>query len=256
MKYKYVLLSALVSSSMMVTSCAIPYHLSHVDRSRILIDSRYDAHPDAIAAAFIQPYRARVDSVTSPVVGEAATDLLASRPENRLSNLLPDVLMWAAKSFNEKPVFAVYNMGGMRASISKGVVTIGDVLEVAPFENKICFLTLTGDKVLELFADIAGVGGEGVSHGVELTISKQGKLVSALLNGQEIDPKASYRVVTIDYLAQGNDKMDAFKYKTDLNSPQNEYNNVRYVIMDYFRDSAAHGKVVSSEIEGRIKVVE
>jgi hypothetical protein len=50
--------------------------------------------------------------------------------------------------------------------------------------------------------------------------------------------------------------MDAFKYKTDLNSPQNEYNNVRYVIMDYFRDSAAHGKVVSSEIEGRIKVVE
>ena len=42
----------------------------------------------------------------------------------------------------------------------------GDVLDVAPFENKISFLTLSGDKVKELFEQMARRGGEGVSASV------------------------------------------------------------------------------------------
>lgn len=42
-------------------------------------------------------------------------------------------------------------------------------------------------------------GGEGVSHGVELQISRDGKLVSALVNGKAIDDNAQYRISTLDY---------------------------------------------------------
>jgi len=189
-----------------------------------------------------------------PVLGVVARDMAAVRPESDLSNLLPDILVYMAKDYNETPDFGVYNIGGIRAALSKGQVTYGDVLDVAPFENKICFLTLTGENVLELFSQIAKRGGEGVSHGVELVITTDGQLRSARLNGQQIVPQRKYRIATIDYLAQGNDQLTAFKKHTDLNSPQEEKNNTRYIIADYFRQMQAKGKTVDSKVEGRIKV--
>ena len=37
-------------------------------------------------------------------------------------------------------------------------------------------------------------------------------------------------------------------------SPQTQENNVRFIIMNYFRDQMAQGKAVSREVEGRIIV--
>ena len=107
---------------------------------------------------------------------------------------------------------------------------------------------------MELFQQIAHRGGEGLSHGVQLRITKDGKLLSARLNGKEIDPQAKYRIVTLDYLSQGNDEMVAFKAATDLVSPQEEKNNVRYYIIDYFRAMQKAGKSVESSVEGRVVV--
>ena len=239
---------------MMITSCRSHYVMSGIERSRILVDSRYDALNDAQADAFIAPYKHVVDSMMSPVVGEVAKYMAAHRPESELSNLLADILMWAAERYDEKPVFGVYNMGGIRSGFAKGKVTYGDVLDVAPFENKIAFLTLSGEKVLELFQQMALSGGEAVSHGVQLVITKDHQLKSAKINGEDVDPNASYRIVSIDYVIQGNDRMEAFKAKTNVNSPQEERNNLRYIIMDYFREQMQQGQVVDREIEGRIIV--
>ena len=239
---------------MMITSCRSHYVMSGIERSRILVDSRYDALNDAQADAFMAPYKHVVDSMMSPVVGEVAKYMAAHRPESELSNLLADILMWAAESYDEKPVFGVYNMGGIRSGFAKGKVTYGDVLDVAPFENKIAFLTLSGEKVLELFQQMALSGGEAVSHGVQLVITKDHRLKSAKINGEDVDPNASYRIVSIDYVIQGNDRMEAFKAKTNVNSPQEERNNLRYIIMDYFREQMQQGQVVDREIEGRIIV--
>jgi 2',3'-cyclic-nucleotide 2'-phosphodiesterase (5'-nucleotidase family) len=241
-------------SLLSLTACTSHYQLSQVSRSRIVVDSRYDRQPDAAAAAFLAPYKQKVDSTMSPIVGRAAHNMAAGRPESDLSNLLSDILIWAGKDYGEKPVLAVYNMGGIRATITKGDVTIGDVLDMAPFENKICFLTLTGEKLTELFRQIASRLGEGVSHGVVLTVSPDGQLLDARLNGQAIAPKASYRIATIDYLAYGNDGMVAFKDGTDRVMPSDEKNNVRYVIMNYFSNEMAQGREVSAKIEGRIVV--
>ncbi|MCD8291659.1 MAG: 5'-nucleotidase C-terminal domain-containing protein [Prevotella sp.] len=236
-----------------LSSCSSQYQVTSVNRSRILIDSKYDATQDQEIATFMQPYKQSVDSIMGPVVGRAAKYMAVVRPESTLSNLLADILVWSGRLYDEQPVFAVYNMGGMRAAIAEGDITYGDVLDVAPFENKICFVTLHGDKVLELFRQIASVGGEAVSHGVEIVIGKGGSLVSARLNGEEIDPNADYRVATIDYVAQGNDKLEAFKSSTNINSPESEENNVRYIIVKYMKEKTAAGEVIDAEIEGRIK---
>ena len=240
--------------ALMGTSCKSHYEMSGISRTRILVDKRYDAQPDAGASAFMVPYKHDVDSIMSPVVGQIARYMAAKKPESELSNLLADILMWAGKLYQEKPDFSVYNMGGIRAAFAQGEVTYGDVLDVAPFENKIAFVTLSGEKVLELFRQMAMTGGEAVSHGVQMVITSDGKLKSVRINGEEVNPQASYRVASIDYLIQGNDRLEAFKAKTDVNSPQEVSNNLRFIIMDYFREQAAKGVVVDSRIEGRCVV--
>ena len=256
MSYKQYLLGAF--AIMTIASCAPKhYHLTSVERSRIIIDSRYDQNPDEKAAAFLAPFKKVNDSIMAPVVGQVAHNMHATRPESDLSNLVSDILMWASRDYNEQPDLAVYNMGGIRADLTKGDVTYEDVLSVAPFENRICFVTLTGEQLMQLFRQIAHRGGEGVSKGVELVITSAnigGELVSARLHGKEIDPQANYRVCTINYLLDGNDGMDTLSKGTNKVAPQEASNNTRFLILNYFQDMLKQGVVVDTQVEGRIKV--
>ena len=230
------------------------YSVQSVDYQRVTMDSLFDVVPDAETANFLAPFKAKVDSVMSPVVGRVACDMDADRPESKLSNLLADILIWAGKDFDEKPVFSVYNMGGIRASLSKGDVTIGNVIDVAPFENKLCFMTLKGSQVITLFEQIAYRGGEGVNHNVRAVISKDRKLVSLKINGEDVNPDADYRIATIDYLADGNDGLPILKAGTNRKMLTDKSNNLRFIIMDFFREKMKEGHEVDAEIEGRITV--
>jgi 2',3'-cyclic-nucleotide 2'-phosphodiesterase (5'-nucleotidase family) len=244
-----------VFATLLLGSCAPKhYQLVGVERTRIIVDSRYDQNPDEAAAQFIAPYKKVNDSIMAPIMGRVAHNMHPDRPESDLSNLLSDILVWASKDYNEQPVLGIYNMGGIRADLIKGDVTYEDVLSIAPFENKIAFTTLSGESLLKLFRQIAHRGGEGVSKGTELVITKDGQLVSARLHGQEIDPKADYRVVTIHYILQGNDGMTAFTEGKDEVSPEDASNNSRYLIMNYFKDKYARGEEVDAQVEGRIKI--
>ena len=242
-----------------LASCSTKqWSVASVERSRILIDSRYDNSTDAEvlkANNALLEHKKKVDAEMNPVQGYAADNMWSERPESPLSNLLADILVWSSDKFGEQPDFAIYNMGGIRAALSKGVVTRGNILDVAPFENKICFLTLNGNDVLELFSQIAERHGEGLSHAIRITATADGKLLSATVNGKPIDPNASYRVATLDYLAQGNDHMEAFRKKTNVVAPTGEQNNVRFLIEQYFQTANAKGEAVSSNVEGRMTIV-
>ena len=184
-------------------------------------------------------------------IGATARYLEKRRPESILSNILADILVWGGKSYNENPDFSVFFISGIRASLAKGKTTRGDITAVAPFDNKICFLTLKGTKVIEVFKEIAHNGGEGVSHGVELTISSDGHLLSASLNGEGISPNREYRIATYDYLAA---TISAFNDATNMVTPQGYEDNVRFIIINYWLAQAAQGKAVDGQIEGRIVI--
>ncbi len=240
-------------AALLLSGCASHYRVAEVERSRILVDSRYDTAPDAEAVAFVAPYKAHVDSLMNPVVGRTARALEKYQPESPLSNLMADILMWGGRQIGENPDFAVYNMGGIRAAYPAGEVTYGDVLDVSPFENAICFCSLTGDKVLELFRQMAGFGGQAVSRGVEVVADKAGNIKSLKINGSEVDPKRKYRIVTLDYVAEGNDRMEAFKSKTDAVYPDN-IGSVRNTVVKYFKEKTAKDGAVDAKIEGRFVI--
>ena len=239
-----------------MVSCTTHYMVEKVERTRLLVDKAYDVPISPEITDFMAPYKSRVDSVMSPVIGRAAKYLSPERPEGTLSNLLPDILVWAGKFYGEKPDFGIYNRGGIRASIAAGDITIGDIVDVAPFENKMCFITLSGEKALQLMEQIAYRGGEGVSREVRIVMDKNNHLKHATIGGKEIDPNGSYRVATIDYLSHGNDRLTALKDGTDRREMTGEEDLMRSVIMKYIKEQTAQGKAIDCDIEGRIIVEE
>ena len=239
-----------------VLSCTTHYTVSQVERTRLLIDQKYDKPMTDDMSNFITPFKAKVDELMSPVLGKAAHPLQSYRPESPLSNLMADMFVWAGKLYDEKPDFGIYNMGGIRASLAQGDITIGDVFEVAPFENKICFITLSGEKVKELMEQICYRKGEGISRKVHITATPDGKLINATIGGKEIDPNAKYRIVTVDYVSHGNDRMTAFKSGTERRELTDDGDLAREVLMKFIKEKTANGQMVESQVEGRYTVEE
>lgn len=227
------------------------YEVKKVTGERILIDNRYASDPSA--EAYLEPFRHQVDSVMSPVVGRSARFMKPRFPESELSNLLADILVWSGKRYNENPVIGLYNLGGIRAAMPEGTVTFGDINDIAPFENKICFLTLTGAQLKNLFRQIGHKYGSGVSHSIRATY-RGGDLASLTVDGEEVIDDKPYRIATIDYLIQGNDGFRELSNGTRIVSPQDKESNTRYLIAEYFRYKASLGEAVDSVVEGRINI--
>lgn len=93
--------------------------------------------------------------------------------------------------------------------LTEGDITTENIYEILPFENSLCVLTMKGSAMKHLFENIAVRLGEGVS-GIQLEISKDGKLLQASIAGKPVEDDRDYTVATIDYLADGNDGMTAF----------------------------------------------
>ena len=228
------------------------YEIGQVDARRYELTSAWDVFPDSAALRVLAPYSRAVDSIMSPVLGECEDEMWVARPESPLSNFLADVLLDASARVGKKADIGLCNIGGIRSALPKGVITYGNVLDVCPFESKMCILSLTGKTLMELFRQIAERGGEGLS-GARLVISPDGKLLSAEVGGRPVDEGKDYTVATIDYLAEGNDRMAAFREAKSKTFPP-EPLLLRTVFLDYVKECERKGRFVDAPAGGRITV--
>lgn len=248
--------AGIVAGLFMFSACQSGYSLASVEGGRMEVTAAWDAHPDSAAIAILAPYQRTVDSIMSPVIGQSARFMDRFRPESELSNLVADILRYAASDYIGRPAdVAVTNMGGLRTALPEGDITYGNIYEITPFENALCIVTLNGALLRELFENIAAVHGEGLS-GARLVISKDGKLLSATVDGKEIEDAKEYKVATLDYLAEGNDHMGAFAKVEDADKLMPENATVRRLFLNYVTEQAKEGKKIDSKIEGRITVKE
>ena len=70
-------------------------------------------------------------------------------------------------------------------------------------------------------------------------------MASATIGGKEIEDKRTYRIATLDYLAEGNDQMTALKKAT-------KRHNLNMLVRDVMAESIIKSRVIDSKIEGRI----
>lgn len=247
-----VLLSALAAACHSGQTAVDFMQVEEVTGGRIPLTAAYDVHPDEEAARLLEPYKTAVDREMQRVVGEAAHTLKSYRPESPLSNLLTDIIRESVAARTGQPTdMAVMNIGGIRSLLEEGEITVGDIYQVCPFENNLAVAVLRGDVLLHLLEQIAACGGEGIS-GAELVITADGKLLQAKVGGRTVDSAREYRVATINYVVEGNDRMDAFKSASSVTQFADLL--LRDVLIDYVVRCTEAGQQVDGRSDGRIVI--
>lgn len=180
----------------------------------IKVDNRLDSRIDTNFAALIDPYREKVDSLRAYKIGESSHEF--ERTSTRLLNLFSDFVKMRGTEISGKPVdLSIMNKGGIRNSITKGDITKGEIIDIAPFENRIVVLDILGADLLDNIAIMTGQEGQGVSSNVKVIYDPSTFEINTItIDGKPVDPKRHYRLATIDYLAAGNDYMTPLKRAT------------------------------------------
>jgi 5'-nucleotidase len=175
---------------------------------------------------------ASYDKFAAPIANRLAgsvTQTLSRTPndagESPLGDIVADAQL-AATSADENggAAIAFTNPGGVRADIPKkeeGGVTYADVFASQPFRNQLVTLTLTGMQIKNMLEQqwldpkrprILPVS-KGFNYAWDAAKPYGDRVVTdrMSLNGQRIDPAASYRVTVNNYLAVGGDGFTVLK---------------------------------------------
>ncbi len=183
-----------------------------VDYSFIPIDSRLDSRIDPEMVARLAPYKRTVDSIAAIKIGRTTQAMPGS--SEGLLNFASDVLYNMGAQLYGQPVdLGIMNRGGIRHGLTKGDITKGDIMEIFPFDNRLTIVEMRGADLRTLLDTIVGRElNAGVSKGVDVTLTHGGKATDVItINGQPLDPDATYTIATIDYLAKGNDYLSPFR---------------------------------------------
>lgn len=168
--------------------------------------------------------------------------------ETNLGNLLADCFKTMVPAD-----IALVNGGGIRSSIATGTITVGDVLNVLPFDNYLMRLTMSGASLRKVFAEVASYsatsGGFGgflqVSEGLRVDYTT--RLPKVTFKGAPIKDDELYTVTTIDFLAAGGNGLTGF-----TEALKNE--STGHMTADMFMKFLSEEKTVCPQVEGRIRI--
>ncbi len=223
----------------------IVYSHIPVDKTWDKAASRYTAMDEWLAF-----YRHGVDSIMSNPVAVSARHMGGNSAA--IQNWVSDATMTILKQVSgiQNIDCAIMNKGGVRTDMPEGTVTEGVILNMFPFENRFVVLEMTGNDLIESVKRMCARGGDAVSKELRATYNAKGELIKATLKGKSIDPKKTYIVATIDYLANGGDYMDCMKGCKRLFVDNQKYGNH---IMNYVKGLTAKHMKINSTDEVRIK---
>ncbi|PRY64455.1 5'-nucleotidase/2',3'-cyclic-nucleotide 2'-phosphodiesterase/3'-nucleotidase/5'-nucleotidase [Vreelandella songnenensis] len=234
-----------------------------------------DFEPDAQAAAMLAPYTARIEEVRDTQVGVHLVQALPNprhgkgdetsvrADETALGNLIADGQLAAARRVNPETVLALQNGGGIREPVAAGEVTVGELIAVQPFGNRLTLMDVTGAELLETFEiALANAPEESgaflqISRGTEVEYDSRqppGERVVSLKvteNGelQAIDPARTYTIATNNFTAAGGDSHAALEAAHDDDRSHIVGNTDWEMLRDYLVSSGE----VAYQVEGRLK---
>lgn len=166
--------------------------------------------PDSNMAEVINPYMASAEGIRNRALNITfADDFLRSYDtESALGNLLSDAFLLGATTLTDDigVIDSVWiNGGGIRADVSAGPVTYGDLYEAFPFDNRLAVLELSQAEVCQVL-----IANARSSHGF-LSIGGGGVRLSCLAGGEVSCELTGFtadrrlRIATSDFLVLGGD---------------------------------------------------
>ncbi|MBM6400202.1 bifunctional metallophosphatase/5'-nucleotidase [Phycicoccus sonneratiae] len=224
------------------TDLVIDRRTGEVDRGRSTsvnhLVSRAEFAKDPEQTAIIDKWKTISAPLAARVVGSVAEDITGDSGGNRgietpMADLVADSILWGTRApENGGAQLALMNVGGVRASLrvapkyaeGPGEITYAETYDVAPFGNILTTLDLTGAELKAVLEqqyvpgraggrDALGLGvSDGFTYTWDATQPAGSRVVagSMKLGGTVMDMNATYRVGTINFLANGGDSFTAF----------------------------------------------
>jgi len=184
------------------------------------------------------------------VIGEAAVHL--SKAGVGPQNVIGNVVCEAMKEFTDAD-FAFMNLGGIRADIGRGPITYRDVFDVMPFDNKIVMFEVDGNFLKEIIEMRVSGSRHGLRvAGINVVINKKresyNRISKLLIGGEEWKADKIYKVVTTDFLLQGNAGLVLLTKIPEEKITRYE-KDLRDAIVEYIKNNSP----VTMEIDNRWK---
>jgi len=237
----------------LLSACAgKQYAVKNANGYLVEMNSSFDNHADPKMTDLVRKYKNQSDSKMKEVIGEAAQSLVKSEGQSVLANFTADAMQEYATGLWGAVDFAVINNGGLRTTLNQGAITVGNIYEIYPFENRLVLLELPGRAVEQLFVAFTKRGMEGFSKNVKLTL-KNHTVESLSIGGKPLNKEATYRIVTVDFLAEGNGGMEAFNQATNYTGSNIILHDA---MIDYIKKLTAENKKVYAEQDNRIEIEE
>jgi len=237
----------------LLSSCARKqYAMESANGYLVEMNNRYDSIADPTMVSFVEAYKNQLDAKMNEVIGKADQALTKTGLQNALANFTADAMREYATGLWGTVDFAVINNGGLRTTLNQGSITVGNMYEIYPFENHLVLLELPGKAVNRLFERFAKYKMEGFSKGVRLVI-KNKAIESLTIGGKPVNDTATYRVVTVDFLAEGNDGMDAFTQATHYTDSNIILHDV---MIEYIKKLTSENKIIHATPDDRMEITE
>ena len=211
-------------------------------------------------AAVVASYETRLGGELDTVVGRTRVPLDAvsvrmRASESNLGDLVADVMRDDAGAD-----LAIMNAGSIRGDriYAAGPLTRRALLEMLPFGNVICKISLPGRVVLQALnsglAELPASAGRfpqvsGLTMLVEASAPAGNRVRDVKVNGAPLDPTRTYSVAIPDYLLKGGDGYTMFAGGKVLIGP--ETGNLMVSALEKY--VTAKGEI-APEIEGRVTV--
>jgi 2',3'-cyclic-nucleotide 2'-phosphodiesterase (5'-nucleotidase family) len=213
---------------------------SHLNISGSKVPLNLDSNEKKEISTFISPFKDSMDRAMNLILAESSISMEVGRPSSLLGNWASDALFVNQTRTVKlsEPIFCLLNTGGLRSSIGKGPVTLGDIFRIMPFENSVVWLRLPISSLDKIEYYLQQSGGEPISNASMF----QGRFS---VNNVTEETKFVW-VITTDYLANGGDRMDFFQDAV-------ERNDKKTLLRDIFIEEAKTQKNLIVSPEKRIQ---
>jgi 5'-nucleotidase len=211
-------------------------------------------------AAVVASYMAKLGVELDAVVGttQVPLDGVAQRlrsGETNLGNLVADAIRADVQAD-----LAIVNAGGIRGDRVRppGPLTRRDVLEIHPFSNSVCKVSMPGRIVLQALnsgvAKLPVAAGQfpqvsGLTMRIEANANVGDRVRDVLIQGQPLDLDKRYTVALPDFVLLGGDGYDMFGAQEILVRPESG-KRMALALEEYISARRA----VSPVVEGRIQI--
>lgn len=216
---------------------------------RVLTD---EVAPDPEVQQIVERYEVELQEILGKTVGEATTSILrgATRGvESEMGNFVTD----AMRAYLPGVDFAFTNAGGLRADIDQGPITLEEIYAVLPFNNTLVTMELTGEQVIQVLEEGANsrygtvqVSGLRWSYDADAPFGDRVTGVT-LPDGTPIDPNATYRIATNNFMAGGGDQ---FTTLTQGRNAADTQVNLVDTVVRYLEQNSP----IDPQVEGRLTV--